>query len=129
MKMSVVHHDTKFMTFAGWNCCYKLGYRHISVRNFNNTISGNFILFRDFEPYFYAHGLNMSLLSKHTNLALECITAGDWLKDICINEYNMQADSFSFSYDKDLYTPKLRKIILSVFSFMHVQLHHVEILN
>lgn len=102
-----LYHDTKFMTFAdgtvatSWDTAY-------CVRNFNNTIS-KFYFIQDFEPYFYAHGSEYEFAEQTYKFGFRGITAGDWLKDICINQYNMQADSFSFSYDKDLYTPKTKK--------------------
>lgn len=97
-----LYHDTKMMKFAdgtvatSWDTAY-------CVRNFNNTIS-KFYFIQDFEPYFFALGSEYEFAEQTYKFGFRGITAGDWLKDVCINQYNMKADSFSFSYDKDLYT-------------------------
>ena len=102
-----LYHDTKSMTFAdgtvatSWDTAY-------CVRNFNNTTS-KFYFIQDFEPYFYAHGSEYEFAEQTYKFGFRGITAGDWLKDICIHEYNMKADSFSFSYDKGLYTVKQKQ--------------------
>lgn len=75
------------------------------VRNFNNTIS-KFYFVQDFEPYFYPLGSEYEFAENTYKFGFRGITAGDWLKDICQNKYNMKADSFRFSYDKDLYVSK-----------------------
>lgn len=102
-----LYHDTKLMTFAdgivatSWDTAY-------CIRNFNNTIS-KFYFIQDFEPYFFALGSEYEFAEQTYKFGFRGITAGDWLKDICINQYNMKADSFSFSYDKDLYTVKKKQ--------------------
>lgn len=104
-----IYYDTKYMGFAhgtvatGWTTAY-------CVKNFNNTIS-KFYFIQDFEPYFYAYGSEFSFAENTYKFGFRGITAGDWLKDICIQKYGMKADSFSFSYDMDLYKPqkKVRK--------------------
>ncbi len=99
-----IYYDTKYMQFAhgtvatGWTTAY-------CVQNFNNTIS-KFYFIQDFEPYFYAYGSEFSFAENTYKFGFRGITAGDWLKDICIQKYGMIADSFSFSYDLDLYKPK-----------------------
>ena len=102
-----LYYDTKMMKFAdgtvatSWDTAY-------CVRNFNNTIS-KFYFIQDFEPHFFAHGSEYEFAEQTYKFGFRGITAGDWLKDICINDYNMKADSFSFSYDKDLYTVKKKQ--------------------
>lgn len=102
-----LHHDVKMMEFAhgtvatSWDTAY-------CVKNFNNTIS-KFYFIQDFEPYFFAHGSEYEFAEQTYKFGFRGITAGDWLKNICINEYGMKADSFGFSYDKDLYFPKEKK--------------------
>lgn len=78
------------------------------VRNFNNTIS-KFYFIQDFEPYFYALGSEYQFAEETYKFGFRGITAGDWLKDICRNVYGMKANSFGFSYDKDLYKPQTKK--------------------
>ena len=98
--------DVKYMHFAhgtvatGWDTAYFL-------RRFNNTIS-KFYFVQDFEPYFYAHGSEYEFAENTYKFGFRAITAGDWLKNICINEYGLKAESFGFSYDKALYTPKMK---------------------
>lgn len=95
--------DVKYIEFAhgtiatGWDTAY-------FVRRFNNTIS-KFYFIQDYEPYFFAQGSEYSFAENTYKFGFRGITAGDWLKDICINKFGMQADSFGFSYDKDLYKP------------------------
>ena len=99
-----VYYDTKYMEFAhgtvatGWTTAY-------CVKNFNNTLS-KFYFIQDFEPYFYAYGSEFSFAENTYKFGFRGITAGDWLKNICIQKYGMTADSFSFSYDAELYKPK-----------------------
>jgi len=96
--------DVKYIEFAhgtvatGWDTAY-------FVRKFNNTIS-KFYFVQDYEPHFFAHGSEYSFAENTYKFGFRGITAGDWLKDICINDFGMEADSFGFSYDKELYTPK-----------------------
>lgn len=102
-----LHHDVKMMEFAqgtvatSWDTAY-------CVKNFNNTIS-KFYFIQDFEPYFFAHGSEYEFAEQTYKFGFRGITAGDWLKNICIKEYGMKADSFGFSYDKDLYFPKEKR--------------------
>lgn len=96
--------DVKYMEFAhgtvatGWDTAYY-------VNNFDNTIS-KFYFVQDFEPHFFAHGSEYEFAENTYKFGFRGLTAGDWLKDICINDYGMKADSFGFSYDKNLYQPK-----------------------
>lgn len=79
------------------------------VRNFNNTIS-KFYFIQDFEPYFYARGSEYSFAENTYSFGFRGITAGDWLKKIVERDYGMKAESFGFSYDRDLYTVHEKKI-------------------
>lgn len=103
-KNAEVFCDVKYMEYAhgtvatSWDTAY-------CVKNFNNTIS-KFYFVQDFEPYFFAHGSEYEFAENTYKFGFRGLTAGDWLKDICINQYHMKADSFGFSYDKDLYKPK-----------------------
>ena len=72
------------------------------VRKFNKVIS-KFYFVQDFEPYFYAVGSEYTFAENTYKFGLRGITAGDWLKDKLREEYGMKTESFSFSYDKDLY--------------------------
>ena len=96
-----VYCDVKYMEYAhatvatSWETAYH-------VRNFDNCIS-KFYFIQDFEPHFFAHGSEYEFAENTYKFGFRGITAGDWLKNICINDYGMKADSFSFSYDKDLY--------------------------
>ena len=82
-----LYYDTKMMKFAdgtvatSWDTAY-------CVRNFNNTIS-KFYFIQDFEPHFFAHGSEYEFAEQTYKFGFRGITAGDWLKDICINDYNM----------------------------------------
>lgn len=96
--------DVKFATFAhatiatSWQTAY-------FVNNFDNTIS-KFYFVQDYEPFFYAHGSEYEFAKKTYQMGLRGITAGDWIKDKLIHDFGMKADSFGFSYDKELYFPQ-----------------------
>lgn len=75
------------------------------VKNFNNTIS-KFYFIQDFEPYFYARGSEYSFAENTYTFGFRGITAGDWLKTLVERDYGMKADSFGFSYDRELYQAK-----------------------
>lgn len=95
--------DVKYAEFAhatfatSWDTAY-------FVRNFNNTISKYYFV-QDFEPQFFAVGSEYEFAENTYKMGLRAITAGDWLKNKLRNEYGMSAESFSFSYDKDIYVP------------------------
>lgn len=99
-----VYYDTSCISFAhgtvatSWTTAY-------FVKKFNNTIS-KFYFVQDFEPYFYSVGSEYEFANNTYKFGFRGITAGDWLKDICINNYGMKAESFGFSYDKELYHAK-----------------------
>ena len=78
------------------------------VRNFNNTIS-KFYFIQDFEPYFYAHGSEYAFAEATYSFGFRGITAGGWLKTLVERDYGMRAESFGFSYDRELYQPKQKQ--------------------
>lgn len=96
--------DVSAMTFAhatiatAWQTAYY-------VNAYDNTIS-KFYFVQDFEPYFYPLGSDYKLAEATYQFGLRGITAGNWLKEKLSNEYHMEADSFGFSYEKELYTPQ-----------------------
>lgn len=102
-----VFYDVKFMQFAhatiatSWETAYY-------VKNFKNTFS-QFYFVQDFEPYFFAHGSDYVFAERTYTFGLRGITAGDWLKEKLKKEYGMRAESFSFSYQKDIYKPMQKK--------------------
>lgn len=102
-----VYYDVKYCEFAhatfatSWHTAY-------FVKNFENTIS-KFYFVQDFEPYFSALGSEYQFAENTYKFGLRGITAGDWLKEKCHNEYGMETSSFGFSYDKDLYKPVEKK--------------------
>ncbi|MBO4862964.1 MAG: glycosyltransferase family 4 protein [Eubacterium sp.] len=78
------------------------------VRKFEKAIS-KFYFVQDYEPYFFAVGSEYTFAENTYKFGLRGITAGDWLKDKLREEYNMKTESFGFSYDKELYTPKEKR--------------------
>lgn len=72
------------------------------VKNFDNTIS-KFYFVQDYEPYFFPMGSFYQFAEDTYRFGFRGITAGDWLKDMLEERYGMKCDSFSFSYDKELY--------------------------
>lgn len=100
-------YSTDFIVFAhatiatAWHTAY-------FVKRFNNTLE-KFYFIQDYEPYFFPVGSYYEFAKNTYKFGFKGITAGDWLKDICINEFGMKAKSFLFSYDKDLYKPEPKK--------------------
>ncbi|GJM57295.1 glycosyltransferase [uncultured Dubosiella sp.] len=94
--------DVRYMKYAhgivatSWETAY-------FVNRYDNVIS-KFYFIQDFEPDFYAKSSQYEFAENTYKMGFRGLTAGEWLRDICVNQYNMVADSFSFSYDKDLYT-------------------------
>ncbi len=93
--------DIEQMSFAhatiatSWQTAYTL-------RDFDNTIS-KFYFVQDFEPYFFPVGSQYSFAENTYKFGFRGLTAGDWLKNKLHDEYGMQTESFSFSYDHELY--------------------------
>lgn len=79
-----------------------------SVKRLNNCIS-KFYFVQDFEPMFYPVGSAYTFAKKTYSFGFRGITAGNWLKEKLHDEYGMKTDSFSFSFDKELYFPHQRK--------------------
>lgn len=86
---------------TGWQTAY-------FVRRFNNT-DYKFYFVQDFEPYFYPMGSEYLLAENTYRFGFLGITAGDWLKNKLNTEYGMKTSSFSFSYDKELYSRKEKR--------------------
>lgn len=75
-----------------------------AVRRFDNTIS-KFYFVQDYEPLFFPVGSKYTFAENTYRFGFRGITAGDWLKDKLHREFGMTTDSFSFSYDRELYVP------------------------
>lgn len=78
------------------------------VRNFMPTIHRCYFV-QDFEPYFYATGAEYAWAEETYRFGFTGITAGTWLKEKLAADYGMRTDSFGFSFDHDLYTPRERR--------------------
>ncbi|MFB5763865.1 glycosyltransferase family 4 protein [Paenibacillus medicaginis] len=88
------------------------------VRAFEDCVKKVYFV-QDFEPYFYPQGSAYSFAEQTYKFGFYGITAGDWLKEKLSAEYGMKCESFSFSYEKDLYIPhgKRDKDIQRVFFY------------
>jgi len=99
--------DINEMSFAhatvatSWQTAY-------TVRDFDNTIS-KFYFVQDFEPHFFAVGSEYAFAENTYKFGFRGLTAGDWLKDKLRDEYGMKTESFSFSYNRELYQPGEKK--------------------
>ena len=78
------------------------------VRNFDNAVS-KFYFVRDFEPYFYPMGSEYCFAENTYKFGFRGITAGDWLAQKLREEYGMETQAFSFSYERELYHPGEKK--------------------
>lgn len=102
-----VFYDVSEISFAhatiatSWQTAYFL-------KIYKNTISRCYFV-QDFEPYFYPMGSYYQFAEHTYKLGLKGITAGDWLKEKLHDEYNMDTESFGFSYDKELYKPQEKR--------------------
>lgn len=72
------------------------------VRAFEQCVKKVYFV-QDFEPYFYAMGSSYSFAEQTYHFGFHGITAGEWLKEKLTSDYGMNCESFSFSYEKDLY--------------------------
>ncbi len=79
-----------------------------TVRDFDNTIS-KFYFVQDFEPYFFPVGSEYSFAENTYKMGFRGITAGYWLQDKLHDEYGMETEGFSFSYNRNLYEPKEKR--------------------
>lgn len=59
---------------------------------------------QDYEPLFYPPGTDSALAEETYKFGFYGITAGDWIKDVLQEKYQMPCESFGFSYDKHLYS-------------------------
>lgn len=81
---------------TSWDSAYYVrGFKHCNQRAY---------FVQDFEPSFYSQGSAYYFAENtyHFNFDF-CITAGDWLKEMMVNKYQIDAESFHFSYDRTLY--------------------------
>lgn len=78
------------------------------VRNFDNAVS-KFYFVQDFEPYFYPMGSEYCFAENTYKFGFRSITAGDWLAQKLREEYGMETQAFSFSYERELYHPGEKK--------------------
>ena len=104
VEVSIDINEMKFAhaTIAtSWQTAYTL-------RDFDNTIS-KFYFVQDFEPYFFAVGSQYVFAENTYKFGFRGLTAGDWLKDKLREEYHMKTESFSFSYNRELYSPREKK--------------------
>ncbi len=72
------------------------------VNNFAKCYKKTYFV-QDYEPYFYAHGSSYMFAENTYRFGFSGISAGSWLSNKLQNEYGMECESFSFSYDKELY--------------------------
>jgi glycosyltransferase involved in cell wall biosynthesis len=78
------------------------------VRAFDKCVKKVYFV-QDFEPYFYAKGSSYSFAEQTYKIGFFGITAGDWLKEKLTDDYGMICESFSFSYEKELYKKHERR--------------------
>lgn len=78
------------------------------VNSFNKCCKKTYFV-QDFEPYFYAHGSNYSFAENTYKFGFYGITAGSWLTNKLNSQYDMECDYFSFSYDREFYSKKIKQ--------------------
>jgi len=63
---------------------------------------------QDYEPYFYPVGSSYVFAENTYKFGFYGVTAGSWLASILESQFQMKCESFSFSYDRELYSKKIR---------------------
>lgn len=101
-----------------FNDVSSIAYAHISIatewktayflKRFNNTLEKVYFV-QDYEPFFYPHGSEYQFAEDTYRFGFSAITAGDWLKDIMSESFGMEADSFHFSANRDIYHPREKR--------------------
>lgn len=98
------------------------------VDKFDNALT-KFYFVQDFEPYFFPRGAEYCFAENTYKMGFRGITAGGWLAQKLHDEYGMETQSFSFSYERELYQPKEKKIVLIEFSTMQDLIQREELLR
>ncbi|WBM72085.1 glycosyltransferase family 4 protein [Buttiauxella sp. WJP83] len=88
----------EFSFATGWTTAYYL--------NAFSKTKHKFYFVQDFEPYFYANGSEYSFAEETYKLGFVGVCAGNWLANKLSADYGMKTFSLSFSYDRDLYSPR-----------------------
>jgi glycosyltransferase involved in cell wall biosynthesis len=86
---------------TGWQTAYY-------VRAFGRTRHRCYFV-QDFEPWFYAAGSEAAFAENTYDFGFVGITAGNWLATKLNQDYGMKTYPVSFSYDRELYKPHLRR--------------------
>ena len=80
---------------TSWQTAYYVNY-------FSNCYKKTYFV-QDYEPYFYPVGSSYVFAENTYKFGFYGVTAGSWLSTKLSEDYNMNCDSFSFSYDRELY--------------------------
>lgn len=80
---------------TSWQTAYYVNY-------FSNCYKKTYFV-QDYEPYFYPVGSSYVFAENTYRFGFHGVTAGSWLSTKLPKDYNMKCDSFSFSYDRELY--------------------------
>lgn len=86
---------------TSWQTAYYVNY-------FSNCYKKTYFV-QDYEPYFYPVGSSYVFAENTYKFGFYGITAGTWLSSKLKKDYEMECDSFSFSYDRDLYFKNNRR--------------------
>ncbi len=91
----------EFTVATSWETAYV-------VRRFRATQHKLYFI-QDIEPYFYPRGSEYVFAEDTYRFGFVGITAGAWIAETVRRDYGMVAYPFSFSYDKDRYSPGTRR--------------------
>lgn len=89
--------DSDALIATSWPTAY-------AARSIGNT-SGKFYFVQDLEHLFHAPGSLNEFARETYRWGFLGITAGQWISDVLQAEFQMKCCSFSFSYDRDSYSP------------------------
>ena len=76
------------------------------AQSVESTVGEIMYFVQDFEPAFYPMGSEYILAENTYRQGLYAITSGPWCEHLLKKDYGMEADSFRFPVDRDIYRPR-----------------------
>jgi glycosyltransferase involved in cell wall biosynthesis len=90
--------DSDALVATSWQTAY-------AARGLRNN-ARKFYFVQDLEHLFFAPGSLSEFARQTYGWGFHGITAGDWIADVLRNDFGMNSTVFSFSYDRDVYSPQ-----------------------
>lgn len=90
--------DSDVLVATDWRTAY-------AARALGNTAQ-KFYFVQDLEYLFHPEGSLREFAKQTYQWNFRGVTAGEWIADTLRKEFGMECSAFSFSYDRDVYSPK-----------------------